>query len=196
MRPETRIGYIFLSIPSLVVESSTVSSIMTNTCSHDRNPSGGQPCLIICIIVFTYMTKSTHDVGEPCRTPTVVAIKAVRVTLFIYLYIAAKANSIVAIHPICFRHVNKFILGTQSCARQKSTNFTNNFHFFLLVTSINNLSVSICSVQPRPAWLPACSRYGMNHLLSRAHNTMSYTLARLLNQTLTVIQVLHCLAHT
>ena len=141
--------HIFLNISSLVVDSTTVPSIMNNTWSHDRNLSRGQPCLIICIIVFTYMTKSTHDVGQPCRMPTVVRIKSYNIIFIL-------------IHSSCFIHVNKFILGTQSYARLKSINVTNNFHFFLLTTFINNLSGSRCSVQPCPAWLPTCSRYGTN----------------------------------
>ncbi|CAL4252417.1 unnamed protein product, partial [Meganyctiphanes norvegica] len=110
----------------------------------------GHPCLIICIITLTYRTNKTHEVGEPCRTPTVAAIVAVPMMLLVHLYIAIRAISMVIPQPIRFKVRNKLYLGTESYALLKSTNVIKSFSFFLLATSINSLNVTICSIHPLP----------------------------------------------
>ena len=47
-----------------------------------------------------------QDVGDPCRTPIVALISAVPMILLVTLYIAIRANNIVAPHPKAFKTEN------------------------------------------------------------------------------------------
>lgn len=144
--------FIFCSIPCLIVDNNTLSSIKAKMCSHLRKPFTPQLSLILVIRSFTNITNNTHEVGEPCLTPTAAGMTAVPIPLFVTLYMLTRAVNMNALHPSLFSVLNKTLRDTLPYVIAKSTNVTIQIACFLLLAkSVYNRRVTTCSTTPLPS---------------------------------------------
>ena len=137
------------------------------TCSQVKKTSLSQLCLNITTRVSTNELNKKHDVGDPCLTPMAAVITAVPKILFVTLYMAPMAKSVIKPHPRRFKIPNSLFLGTRSWALEKSTYATKSFHLFLAHISTIRQRVKICSMQLLLGWARACSLCGVNHCDNR-----------------------------